>query len=73
MTLVPDTYELKDYFYENRTSYFGLKFRLKGRLSKYYYFGCDDTTPKFWVEEIEMVDGTNKMTKENFEIKWMPN
>lgn len=73
VTLVPDTYELKDYFYKNRTSDFGLEFRFKGRLSKYCYFGCDDTTPKFWVEEIEMMDGTNKMTKNDFEIKWMPN
>jgi hypothetical protein len=73
VTLVPDTYELKDYFYKNRTGDFGLEFRLKGRLSKYCYFGCDDVTPKFWVEEIEMMDGANRMTKEDFEIKWMPN
>jgi len=73
VTSVPDTYELKNYFYKNRTSDFGLEFRLKGRLSKYCYFSCDDTTPEFRVEEIEMMDGTNKMTKEDFEIKWMPN
>jgi hypothetical protein len=73
VTIVPDTYELKEYFYKNRTGDFGLEFRFKGRLSKYYYFGCDDSTPKFFVEEIEMMDGTNKMTKKDFEIKWMPN
>lgn len=73
VTLIPDTYELKEYFYKNRTGEFGLDFRLTGRLSKYCYFGCDYSTPKFWVEEIEMMDGTNRMTKKDFEIKWMPN
>jgi hypothetical protein len=71
VTFISDTYELKEYFYENRTAEFGLEFRFKGRLGKYYNFGCDDTTPKFWVEEIERMDGTNKMTSIDFEMKLM--
>jgi hypothetical protein len=66
-------YELKDYFYKNRTEEFGLMYRLKGRLSKYGDFGCDSSTPKFWVEEIEKMDGTNRKTKDEFSFVFLPN
>jgi len=65
-------YELKDYFYKNRTAEFGLMFRLKGRLSKYRDFGCDSSTPKFWVEAIEKMDGTNKKTRDDFSFMLTP-
>lgn len=71
--LMADTYELKDYFYHNKTKMYGFTFRLKGRLSKYDYFGCDELTPKFWVEEIERLDGSNKITAAKMEIKWTAN
>lgn len=66
VTVLPITYDLKDYFYENRSGEFDLTFKFKGRLSKFYNFGCDYTTPKFWVEEIEMMDGSKRMKKEDF-------
>lgn len=59
-------YNLKDYFYDNRTEKHGMKYRLKGYLSKYPDFGCDDTAPKFWVEEIEKLDKKNRKIKNNF-------
>jgi hypothetical protein len=65
-------YELKDYFWANRTPEFGLLFRLKGRLSKYHDFGCDSSMPKFWVEEIEKMDGTNKKTRDDFSLRLTP-
>ena|SRR5687768_4788726 len=66
ITTFSSGYELKDYFWKNRTAEFGLLFRVKGRLSKYRDFGCDSSTPKFWVEEIEKMDGTNKKTRDDF-------
>lgn len=54
--------ELKGYFYDNHSDQYGLTYRLKGRLSKFNAFGCGNSTAKFWVEEIEMLDGSKKMT-----------
>ena len=68
ITTFSSGYELKDYFWKNRTAEFGLLFRVKGRLSKYRDFGSDSSTPKFWVEEIEKMDGTNKKTRADFSV-----
>ncbi len=57
--------ELKGYFYEKRSESYGLTYRLTGRLSKYKAFGCDNNTPKFWVDEIDMIDGSKKMTSKD--------
>lgn len=67
--LIPDTYELKDYMYANRSDS-GFVFKVKGRLAK-THSGCDVETLKFWAEEIETIEGKNKMRKGDFKIKLM--
>src|SRR5262245_24765564 len=51
--------DLQHYFYENKENEFGMRYRLKGRLEK-SSGGCDRTAPRFWVEEIERMDGSNR-------------
>lgn len=63
-TSVPEglqTLELKDYFYDNRTDQYYMTYRLKGRLEINSKSGCDDFTPRFYVEEIERLDGTHRL------------
>lgn len=55
------TLDLKDYFYDNRTDQYHMTYRLKGRLEKNSKSGCDNYTPRFYVEEIERMDGTHRM------------
>lgn len=57
---------LKDYFYDNKTKPYGLTFVLKGYISKSPSYGCDNSSSRFYVEEIERLDGKNKMTKNDF-------
>lgn len=56
------TLELKNYFYDNRTDQYNQTYRLKGRLEKGSKSGCD-SAPKFYVEEIERLDGTHRLIK----------
>jgi hypothetical protein len=66
----PDTdnhrFDFKEYFYSNRTDKYGMRYRLKGYLSKYPDFGCDGEAPKFRVEEIERIDGKKNLRKKDF-------
>lgn len=57
--------EFKDYFYQHQSDQFGMTFRLRGRLNKFSLFGCSNSSRLFWVEEIEMLDGSNKMTSKD--------
>lgn len=54
-----DLFDFKDYFYDNRTDQYHMTYRLKGRLETNSKSGCDDFTPKFYVEEIERLNGTH--------------
>lgn len=56
-----DLFDFKDYFYDNRTDQYHMTYRLKGRLEINSKSGCDDFTPKFYVEEIERLDGTHQV------------
>ncbi|WP_336959956.1 hypothetical protein [Chryseobacterium contaminans] len=56
-----DPFDFKDYFYDNRTDQYHMTYRLKGRLEINSKSGCDDFTPKFYVEEIERLDGTHQV------------
>ncbi len=56
-----DPFDFKDYFYDNRTDQYYMTYRLKGRLEINSKSGCDDFTPKFYVEEIERLDGTHRV------------
>ena len=56
------TMELKNYFYDNRTNQYGTTYRLKGRLEKDLKSGCD-SVPRFYVKEIERLDGTHRLLK----------
>ncbi|WP_139166065.1 hypothetical protein [Chryseobacterium jejuense] len=63
-TLVPEafqTLELKNYFYDNRTDQYNLTYRLKGRLEQNSKSGCSNSAPRFYVEEIERLDGTHRV------------
>lgn len=60
------TYKLKDYFFDNKSEEFGMKYRLTGHMSNKCMFGCDNSTPKFYVETIEKMDGSMKQTKDDF-------
>lgn len=51
--------EIGELFYKNKTNNFGLKFRLKGFVSSCAVDGCDGDSPKFWMTEIEKLDGSN--------------
>jgi hypothetical protein len=55
------TLDLKNYFYDNRTDQYHMTYRLKGRLEINSKSGCDDFTPRFYVEEIERLDGTHRV------------
>lgn len=61
-----NSYKLKDYFYDNKTKEFGMTYRLTGYISKNCLFGCDNTNPKFYIETIEKMDGTTRVTKDSF-------
>jgi len=61
-----ETANLKDYFNNNKTGENGTTFSLKGYLDPSPSFGCDDSAPRFYVEEIARPDGKNKMTKNDF-------
>lgn len=50
--------DISESFYENRTEDFGMSFRLQGFISKCALNGCDGTSPKFWITEIEKLDGS---------------
>ncbi|OCA76582.1 hypothetical protein BBH99_12255 [Chryseobacterium contaminans] len=56
-----DPFDFKDYFYDNRTDQYYMTYRLKGRLEINSKSGCDDFTPRFYVEEIERLDGTHRI------------
>jgi len=56
-----DFFDFKDYFYDNRTDQHHMTYRLKGRLEINSKSGCDDFTPRFYVEEIERLDGTHQI------------
>ncbi|MDM1553438.1 hypothetical protein PYS58_00170 [Chryseobacterium indologenes] len=56
-----DPFDFKDYFYDNRTDQYYMTYRLKGRLEINSKSGCDDFTPRFYVEEIERLDGTHQV------------
>lgn len=56
-----DPFDFKDYFYDNRTDQYHQTYRLKGRLEKDSRSGCSNFTPKFYVEEIERLDGTHRV------------
>ncbi len=60
-----DPFDFKDYFYDNRTDQYYMKYRLKGRLEINSKSGCDDFTPRFYVEEIERLDGTHQIIINN--------
>lgn len=56
-----DPFDFKDYFFDNRTDQFYMTYRLKGRLEINSKSGCDNYTPRFYVEEIERLDGTHRV------------
>lgn len=58
-------FDFKQYFYSNKTNKYGMQYRLKGYLSKYPGFGCDNEAPKFWVVEIERMDGKHSVHKKD--------
>jgi hypothetical protein len=59
-------FDFKEYFYSNKTDKYGMQYCLKGYLSEYPNFGCDNKAPKFWVEEMERIDGRNNVQKKDF-------
>ncbi|MCS4302010.1 hypothetical protein [Chryseobacterium sp. BIGb0232] len=58
-----DPIDFKDYFYDNRTDQYHMTYRLKGRLEQDSRSGCSDSAPRFYVEEIERLDGTHRVVK----------
>ena len=59
------SFDLKAYFYTNRSDTFGMTYRLSGYLGKYPEFGCDWQASKFWVSAIEMINGQERITFTN--------
>ena len=49
--------ELSEWFYANKTEEFYMTYRLRGFISKSALSGCDNHAPKFWITEIERLDG----------------
>ncbi|AZA93367.1 Uncharacterised protein [Chryseobacterium nakagawai] len=56
-----DPIDFKDYFYDNRTDQYYMTYKLKGRLEQDSRSGCSDSAPRFYVEEIERLDGTHRV------------
>ena len=49
--------ELSDFFYDNTTKEFGMEYRMKGFISNCALNGCDKESPKFWITNIERMNG----------------
>lgn len=50
--------EIGGFLWYNETEKFGSTYILKGYLDSKPKFGCENSTPKFWAEEITKVDGS---------------
>lgn len=50
--------EINNWFYHNKTEEYHMSFRLKGYVSKCAKSGCEGTVPKFWITDIEKIDGS---------------
>ena len=48
---------ISGWLFDNKTSEFGYRYRLTGYISKSAQSGCENCTPKFWIEHIEMLNG----------------
>lgn len=57
---------LKDYFWDNETQQFGVDYRIVGYLSKYDNFGCESHSPRFYIDYIERLDGSNRKYSKDF-------
>ena len=49
--------EIRGWLFDNKTNEFGMKYRMKGYISKCAAYGCDNTAPKFWITEITKLNG----------------
>jgi len=48
---------VNDFFHENKTEKFGMEYRMKGFISSCALNGCDKGSPKFWITNIERMNG----------------
>ena len=45
------------WLYDNKTIEYGYRYKLTGYISKSAKSGCENCTPKFWIEKIEKLNG----------------